>query len=88
MLNDKTKKNQLKNRQKKNLESNKLTYQTRDISHETKITINLQTTINYEVQSLINQVLKDETREKNIVIYIYKEHIIWLKWNYNIPAEI
>jgi hypothetical protein len=54
MLNDKTKKNQLKNRQKKNLESNELTYQTRDISHETKITINLQTTINYEIQSLIN----------------------------------
>jgi len=86
MLNDKTKKNQLK---KKNLESNELTHQTRDISHETKITINKQTTINFEVQSLINEVLKDETREKNIVfLYIKKEHIIWLKWNYNIPAEI
>jgi len=64
------KKSQLKNKLKKKLELIELNRQTRDMSHETKITIKKQTTINYEILSPINQVLKDEIKIK---VYIKKK---------------
>jgi hypothetical protein len=58
----KLKKNQLKKINIK-LKSIRLTCQTSDMTHETKIIIKKkQTIINYEVQSLISQVLRDEIK--------------------------
>jgi hypothetical protein len=45
------------------LKSTRLTCQTSDMTHETEIIIKKkQTIINYEIQSLISQVLRDEIR--------------------------
>jgi hypothetical protein len=46
-------------------ESIKLTRQTCDMSHKIKITIKKANHKNYEIQSPINQVLKDEIKNKN-----------------------
>jgi hypothetical protein len=47
-----------------------------------------QTTINYEVQSPINQVFKDRIREKNDrFFFTKKKYIIWTGQNWNVPAR-
>jgi len=62
MLNDEIEKKSIKKINIK-FKSTRLTCQTNDMTHETKIIIKKkQTIINYEVQFLISQVLRDEIR--------------------------
>ena len=52
------------------------------MDHDTEITTKRQTTINYEVQYLINQVLKNEIKENNIFLIKAKtKNIIWQEQN-------
>jgi hypothetical protein len=57
----------------KKLESTGLTRQTRDMCYEIEITTKKQTIRNHEVQSPINQVLKDEIRKKIIDLFLKRK---------------
>ena len=75
-------KQKLIKKNKKTLDLIGLTCQTCNMDHDTEITTKRQTTINYEVQYLINQVLKNEIKENNIFLIKAKtKNIIWQEQN-------
>jgi phosphoribosyl-AMP cyclohydrolase len=47
--------------------------------YEIEIITKKKPTINHEVQSPINQVLKDEIREKTLIFFKRKKNTLWLK---------